>query len=80
MMTRLQGLEDFKDDLEKLEKYLNKCGHDAPINLIDPDQELYEFGVSVCDALVWVTAAIEKEEEAGAEVIDDNENLFRVGQ
>ena len=80
MMTRLQGLEDFKDDLEKLEKYLNKCGHDAPINLIDPDQELYEFGVSVCEALVLINTAIEKEEEAGADVIDDNENLFRVGQ
>jgi len=79
-MTRLQGLEDFKDDLEKLRNFLNKCGRDAPINLIDPDQELYGFGVSVCEALVWTNAAIEKEEDAGAEVIDDNENLYRVGQ
>ena len=79
-MTRYEALEDFKDDLEKLKNFLNKCGRTAPINLIDPDQELYEFGVSVCDALVWVTAAIEKEEDAGAEAIDDNENLFRVGQ
>jgi hypothetical protein len=79
-MTRLQGLEDFKNDLEKLRNFLNKCGHDAPINLIDPDQELYEFGVAVCEALAWINTKIEAEEEAGAEAIDDNENLYRVGQ
>jgi len=79
-MTRYEALEDFKDDLEKLKNFLNKCGRTAPINFIDPDQELYEFGVAVCEALVWISTAIEKEEEKGAEVIDDNENLSRVGQ
>ena len=61
--TRLQELESFKLTLQKLESFLNKNGPDEPIQVIDPDQKLYEFGVSVEKAIVLVENEIKIEDE-----------------
>ena len=61
--TRLQELESFKLTLQKLESFLNKNGPDEPIQVIDPHQKLYEFGVSVEKAIVLVENEIKIEDE-----------------
>ena len=62
-MIRKQELEAFKLTLQKLESFLNMIGPDEPIQIIDPDQKLYEFGVSVEETIAWVKSEIESEEE-----------------
>lgn len=61
--TRLQELESFKLRLQELESFLNMNGPDEPIQIIDPEQELYDFGKSVEKAIVWVKKEMELEDE-----------------
>ena len=62
-LTRLQELEGFKITLRKLESFLNMEGPDEPIQTIDPEQQLYDFGVGVEKAIVWVEKEMEIEDE-----------------
>ena len=61
--TRLQELESFKLRLQELESFLNMNGPDEPIQIIDPEQELYDFGKSVEKAIVCVKKEIKLEDE-----------------
>ncbi len=61
--TRLQELEDFRLTLEKLELFLSGQGPKAVVNIIDPEQELYDFGKSVEKAIVWVKKEMKLEDE-----------------
>lgn len=61
--TRLQELESFKLRLQELESFLNMNGPDEPIQIIDPEQELYDFGKSVEKAIVWVKKEMKLEDE-----------------
>lgn len=69
--TRLQELESFKLTLQKLESFLNMNGPDEPIQIIDPEQELYNFGVSVGTTIAWAKAEIKKEHELEGEALPD---------
>lgn len=73
-LTRLQELKGFKAELRKLESFLNMEGPDELIQIIDPEQELYDFGVSVEKAIVWV------EKEMGIEDEKENDALPSEGR
>jgi hypothetical protein len=62
-IPRREALENFQCDINKLDRFLGACGRDAPINLVDPDQELFEFAEQVQDILTWIDKAIECELE-----------------
>lgn len=68
-MTRLQELEDFRITLQKLESFLNGTGPKESINILDPDQRLYDFGCSVDGTLGWIKNEIECEEEKAIEAL-----------
>ena len=70
-MTRRLELESFKDTIQKLEFFMNMNGPDEPIQIIDPEQKLYDFGVSVDDTIAWLTTEIEKEHELEGEALPD---------
>ena len=70
-MTRRLELQDFKDTIQKLEIFLNSTGPEEPIQIIDPEQKLYDFGVSVDDTIAWLKAEIEKEHELEGEALPD---------
>ena len=80
--TRLQELEGFKAELRKLELFLNMEGPDKPIQTIDPEQELYDFGVSVEKTIVWVEKQMEIEDEKENDALPDEGRSTRwmVGQ
>ena len=67
--TRLQELESFKLRLQEFESFLNMIGPDEPIQIIDPEQQLYEFGVSVDEAIAWATKEMELEDEKENELL-----------
>lgn len=62
-IPRLEALDNFLCDINKLDRFLGACGQDAPINLVDPDQELCEFADQVQDILAWINKAIQVELE-----------------
>jgi len=68
-MTRLQELEDFRIKLQKLESFLNGSGPKESINILDPDQRLYDFGLSVDGTLGWIKREIECEEEKAIDAL-----------
>ena len=68
-MIRKQELEAFKLTLQKLESFLNMIGPDEPIQIIDPDQKLYEFGVSVEETIAWAKNEMELEEDRENELL-----------
>lgn len=68
-MTRRLELESFKDTIQKLEIFLNSTGPEEPIQIIDPEQKLYDFGMSVDEAIAWLKAEIEKEHELEGEAL-----------
>ena len=68
-MTRIQELEGFRITLRKLESFLNGTGPIEAINILDPDQRLYEFGCSVDETLVWIKSEIESEEEKAIDAL-----------
>jgi hypothetical protein len=57
-IPRREALENFLCDMNKLDRFLGACGQEAPINLVDPDQELCEFAEQVQDILAWTNKAI----------------------
>lgn len=67
--TRLQELESFKLRLQELESFLDMEGPDEPIQIIDPEQQLYEFGISVEKAIVWVKKEMELADEKENELL-----------
>ena len=81
-LTRLQELEGFKITLRKLESFLNMEGPDEPIQIIDPEQELYDFGVGVEKAIVWVEKEMGIEDEREDEALPDEGDsvMARVGE
>ena len=81
-MTRRLELESFKDTIEKLEIFLNKTGPDEPIQIIDPYQHFYKFGLSVEEVIAWLTAEIEKEHELEGEALPDEGDrvMWRVNE
>ena len=68
-MTRRLELESLKETIQKLETFLNKTGPDEPIQIIDPYQHLYKFGLSVEEVIAWLTTEIEKEHEREGEAL-----------
>ena len=68
-MTRIQELEGFRITLQKLESFLNATGPTEAINILDPDQRLYEFGCSVDETLAWIKNEIESEEEKAIDAL-----------
>ena len=70
-MTRLQALEDFQEDMNKLHVFLNECGQSKPINILDPNQDLNWVGYSVEKLLNWIQFEIEEENSVEDENLPD---------
>ena len=80
IMTRSQALKDFRHELEKIDTFVNQTGQKATINLIDPDCNIFEKLIAEIElSIVWLGDELEKEDDVNCEIIDDDENLYRVG-
>ena len=74
MTKRRKALEDFQCDLRAFARFLEGRGQKAPIQIVDPEQELFEFAGAVQNQLDWVSGEIEAELARENELLPDEGN------